>query len=62
MKVLFNKYLKDTSGNFAIMASLFSGALILIGGAVIETSRMVSAKSELQGMADAAALELAGSL
>lgn len=49
-------YLKDTSGNFAMMASIFMGALILIAGAAIETNRMVSMRSDIQNMADAAAL------
>ena len=56
MGVLLKSYLDDSRGNFAMMGSIFMGSLILIVGASIEISRMVSMKSDLQNMADAAAL------
>jgi len=56
MKRNLKSFLSDSSGNFAIMGAIFIGTLILVGGVAIETSRMVSLKSKLQGMADSSAL------
>lgn len=56
MSTGLKSYFNNTSGNFAILAALFTGALVLIGGAAIETSRMISIRAEIQDMADAAAL------
>ena len=56
MKDLFKDYHKNTDGNFSIMASIFMGALLLVGGGAIEISRMISLKTQLQDMADSAAL------
>jgi len=52
----FKSYLNDTAGNFAMMTALFMGILVFAVGAAIELSRMVDMRSNIQGMADAAAL------
>ncbi len=56
MNIKAKSFLDDTSGNFAIMASIFMGALILLGAATIEVSRMISMRAQMQDMADSAAL------
>jgi Flp pilus assembly protein TadG len=53
---MLKRYLKDTAGNMAIMFSLTASLLILGIGVAIDTSGVMSQKSDLQNFADSAVL------
>lgn len=56
---LIRKFLKDTSGNIAIMAAAAILPLIISAGLAVDYSRIAHAQSTLQSAADAAALAAA---
>jgi len=53
---LWSAYKADRQGNFAIMAAVSVGILIMLVSAAIEITRMGSAKSKLQSITDMAVL------
>jgi len=53
---MLKRYLKDTSGNFAMMFGIGAMILLMGAGAAIDYSSMQSAKTTYQGYADAAVL------
>lgn len=53
---LLKRFQRDESGQFAVLFSLFSGALLMAGAFAIEYSNIVRVQTELQAMSDAAAL------
>jgi len=56
---LFKQYLKDQSGQFAIMLAVSAMALIIAVGAAIDITAMQKEKATLQAMTDSAALAAA---
>ena len=56
MSKLWSAYKADRQGNFAIMAAVSVGILIMLVSAAIEITRMGSAKSKLQSITDMAVL------
>ena len=58
---LLHKFVRDRSGNFAILAALMATPLILAVGFGIDGSRYYSARENLQDAVDTAALALAAS-
>ena len=57
----FKFFLKDSSGNVAIMYALAALPLFLAAGAAIDMARFNSAQTHLQSSIDAGALAAAGS-
>ena len=53
---MLKRFLKDTSGQMAIMFSLLGGVIILGIGVAIDTTAVLSQKSDLQNFADTAVL------
>lgn len=58
---MLTKFLDNRAGNFAAMFSLCLVPLVLAVGLAVDYSRLVSARSQLQSVADAGALALAAS-
>lgn len=56
---LIKRFLADRSGNFAMMTAILIIPLILAGGMAVDYTRLSSARSHLQSMTDATALDLA---
>ena len=56
MRQLFKKFFKSQSGNIALSFALASIALVGVGGGVLDYAAQSSSKSQMQGVADAAAL------
>jgi len=56
---MFKRYLKDTSGQFAIMFSLSATALLVVTGVAVDIMDIHSKKSEYQDLSDAAVLAAA---
>lgn len=56
---MLKRYLRDTSGNFAIMFSLVTTALIGLGGLAVDISQIQSHKQNYQDLSDAAVLAAA---
>jgi len=56
---MLKKYLKDTSGNFAIMFSVFGTALLICVAGSIDLMGVQKQKSQLQALTDAAVLAAA---
>ncbi len=55
---IFNQFLDDTKGNFAIMLAIILFTLVLGVGAALDISRMIGAHAKLQDLSDATALAL----
>lgn len=55
---IFNQFLDDTKGNFAIMFAIILFTLALGVGAALDISRMAGAHAKLQDLSDATALAL----
>ncbi len=58
---MFKRYLKDSSGQFAIMASLVVTMLVVGTGTAIDVNGLHRSKSDIQRLADAAVLAAANS-
>lgn len=59
--IMLKRYLKNTSGQFAIMFAGFTTVLILAAGAAIDIIGIQKSKSDLQALTDAAVLAAARS-
>jgi len=57
---MLKKYLKDTSGQFAVMFAVCSTALLISMGAAVDIIGMQKEKTQLQALTDAAVLAAAG--
>lgn len=53
---IFKRFAGDRSGNFAMMTALVMVPLLLAGGSVVDFSAAYTQKTNMQGIADAAAL------
>ncbi|MDE1157718.1 MAG: pilus assembly protein TadG-related protein [Neorhizobium sp.] len=58
----FARLVSDRGGNFAIMTAIALPVLLGIGGVAVDLSNAMQMKSDLQGIADAAALAAASSM
>jgi len=56
MRIMFKKYLLNTSGNFSIMFAVGAAVLLLGVGAAIDISGATSQRTHLQDLTDAAVL------
>jgi Flp pilus assembly protein TadG len=52
----FNRFLKDQSGNMAVVVALSALPLMMAGGAAVDYGNWVSVQARLQAATDAAAL------
>ncbi len=58
---MLKRYLKETSGNFAMMFAIASTVLVLSAGVAIDIAGMMKSKSRLQSMTDMAVLAASAS-
>jgi len=59
VKKIARKFREEPSGSVAIMFAVSAGAVMMMMGAAVDYSRMITAKSKLQAATDATILSLA---